>query len=147
MEMIPIKIFDLNVRKLSPSNINMNIAISTIVYAEKELLSAMKEGNIDMLDTLLHEDLLFNIPTGQTITKDMDLANYRSGGMKIDEITASDQEISLIDNVAIVSVLVEMKGTYIDHSLDGKYKIIRVWKLVGSQLKVIAGSSMILYEA
>jgi len=117
-----------------------------ILKIEDELLNAMKNCDVAKLDKLLHDELLFNIPNGQTITKAIDLDNYGSGNMAIDEITASEQTINLIDDTAIVTVVIDMKGKYFDYALDGKYKIIRVWKLFGAHLKVIAGSSIKLEE-
>jgi len=98
--------------------------------------------DLKKLDELLHEELLFSIPNGQTITKAIDIETYGSGNMKIDEIKSSEQEINLIEDNAIVSVVIDMKGRYFDYSLDGKYKIIRIWKLFNSHFKVIAGSSI-----
>lgn len=113
-----------------------------IIRLEQEILDAMEHCDVKRLNELLHEDLLFNIPNGQTITKDMDLETYSSGKMKINGIKSSEQEINLIEDNAIVSVIIQMKGMYFDYSLDGKYKIIRIWKSINNQWKVIAGSSM-----
>ena len=113
----------------------------TIIKIEKELLKAMKNCDVQKLDELLHEKLLFNIPNGRTITKAMDLETYSSGNMKIYEISTSEPEINLIRDNAIVSLTMEMKGMYSNYSLDGKYKIIRIWKLFDDKWKVIAGSS------
>ena len=44
-----------------------------IIDSETRLLNAMKASDIEVLDELLHDDLIFNIPTGQTITKPMDI--------------------------------------------------------------------------
>ncbi|WP_298417268.1 nuclear transport factor 2 family protein [uncultured Kordia sp.] len=117
---------------------------NAIIKSEQEILLAMKNCDVQKLDELVHEQLLFTIPNGQTITKAQDLETYRSGNMKITEISASAQEIQFIDTTAVVSVIIEMKGTYFEHLLDGKYKVIRVWKLCSTAWKVIAGSSNIM---
>lgn len=64
---------------------------SKIDEAERRLIKAMKQSNIADLNKLLHDDLLFVIPTGDTITKEMDLENYRSGHMQIDSLTTDNQ--------------------------------------------------------
>lgn len=121
---------------------NESIAKGDIIKAEKKLLNAMKNCDIKKLDEILHEELYFNIPNGETITKAMDIEAYSSGTMKIDNIEYSEQKINLIGDNAIVSVIIYMQGSYFDFSLDGKYKIIRIWKSFNNKLKVIAGSSM-----
>ena len=102
----------------------------------------MKNGDVNKLETLLHHELVFHIPNGQTITKEMDLETYRSKNINIKDIKSSDQKIKLIGDNAIVSVIIEMQGTYFDYSLDGKYKIIRIWKYQDKLWKVIAGSNI-----
>jgi hypothetical protein len=37
-----------------------------IVQCEKRLLEAVKTSDIKVLDELFHDNLVFNIPTGQT---------------------------------------------------------------------------------
>jgi len=113
-----------------------------IVKLEQEILKAMKNGNVKILNELLHEKLLFNIPNGATITKETDLETYSSGNMKITEIVYSDQQITMIGENAVVSVIAKMKGSFFNNPIDGTYKILRVWKLFNNQWKVIAGSSI-----
>jgi hypothetical protein len=72
----------------------------------------------------------------------MDMETYSSGNMKINEIKSSAQIINLIGDNAVVSVIIEMNGTYNDYSLNGQYKIIRIWKLFNDRWKVIGGSSL-----
>lgn len=114
---------------------------SQIVECEKVLLIAMQYGNLEKLDQLIHNDLAFVIPSGQVITKAMDLQAYRSKKMIISSIIASEQEIIIFEDTATVTVTIDMKGTYLNQALDGKYRYLRTWKLFGSSWKVIAGSS------
>ncbi|TCN53934.1 nuclear transport factor 2 family protein [Flavobacterium circumlabens] len=113
---------------------------SNVVNAEIELLTAIKYADVSVLEKMLHDDLLFNLPDGQTITKEFDLNMYRSGKMKIDFLEASDQIINCIGDTAIVSVTVLLKGNYDNNRIDGALRYIRVWKQFDEGLKVIAGS-------
>ena len=109
---------------------------------EEKLLSAMRSGDIKALNALLHDDLLFVIPTGETVTKQIDLANYESGKLKISHLSSSDQEINRIGDNAIVSVIIDLKGKYLDQAIDGSFKYIRIWKLFGDVWKVIGGAGI-----
>lgn len=115
-----------------------------IVNAEIELLTAIKNSDVLALDKILHDDLLFNLPDGQTITKEFDLNAYRSGKMNIHTLEASDQIINIIGDSAVVSVMVLLKGTYDTNPLDGTFRYIRVWKQFEENLKIIAGSCVVL---
>ena len=75
-----------------------------IIKCEKRLSEALKTGE------LLHDNLIFNIPTGQTITKEMDIENYRSGILTVSEILTTDQIIKSIDDISTVAVTLHLKG-------------------------------------
>ena len=107
---------------------------------EKRLLEALTTGDIKVLDELLHDNLIFNIPTGQTITKEMDIENYRSGNLKVSEILATDQIIMSIDDISTVAVTLHLNAKYADQIIDGNFRYLRVWKLIKNSWKVIAGS-------
>jgi ketosteroid isomerase-like protein len=111
-----------------------------VVTAEIELLTAIKNADVSTLEKILHDDLLFNLPDGNTITKSFDLDSYRSGKMKIESLEASDQIINIIGDTAVVAVVVSLKGTYDANPINGVFKYIRVWKQFDENLKVIAGS-------
>ncbi|GET42242.1 nuclear transport factor 2 family protein [Microseira wollei] len=111
-----------------------------IVASEKNLLEAMKTSNVELLDLLLHDDLLFNGPTGETVTKAMDLNNYRSGNINLHTVESSDQMLSSIGDDVVVTVTVEIKGNYLGQEINGKFRYLRVWKLFENNWKVIAGS-------
>lgn len=108
--------------------------------AEARLRAAMLASDVDALDRLLHDDLLFNGPTGETATKAMDLANYRSGGVRLASLDASDETISIIGDLAIVAITVAIRGTYMGAELDGRVRYLRVWRQDGDDLRVVAGS-------
>jgi ketosteroid isomerase-like protein len=111
-----------------------------IKECESKLLNALKNGDINLLDELLHDELLFNIPTGQTISKAMDIENYRSGVMTVYDLSPSNQTISIIDDIATVVVSIHLNAKYADQMIDGNFRYLRVWKLFGNSWKVIAGS-------
>ena len=119
----------------------MNItAEAEVLASEASLLDAMRTGDADLLDRLLHDDLLFNSPTGETATKALDLANYRSGTINLQTVAASNHRCSTIGDDVVVAVTVELAGSYVGQAIDGKFRYLRVWKRFGAGWKVIAGS-------
>ena len=118
-----------------------------IIASENNLLVAMKTSNVELLDKLLHDDLLFNGPNGETATKGLDLANYRSGNINLRSVVASELISSSIGDDVVVAVTVEIKGNYLGQEIDGRFRYLRVWKQVGDDWKVIAGSVVALSSA
>jgi ketosteroid isomerase-like protein len=124
---------------MSPTD---SIKIADIQHHESQLLAALKGNDIATLNALLHENLLFNIPNGQTITKTMDLEDYRSGNVRIDQALATQLSTQIFGDTAIVAVTVSLVGSYYGQQMDGEYRYLRVWKKIGAQLQVIGGSSI-----
>lgn len=118
------------------------IKTEQIIEREKMLLKAMKDNDLRVLNELLHDDLLFIIPNGQVITKEMDLDNFRLGNITFHLISTIDQVIKIIDDNAIVTVIQELKGKFLENDFEGRFRYIRVWKLFGKNWKVIAGSGI-----
>lgn len=122
----------------------MDAYTAQIIAAENNLLEAMKTNNVELLDSLLHEQLLFNGPTGETATKAADLENYRSGNIHLHTVEPSDRILSAIGNDVVVAVTVEIQGNYLDQEINGKFRYLRVWKQFENSWKVIAGSVVAL---
>jgi ketosteroid isomerase-like protein len=117
-------------------------ALQQIMNHEELLLSAMKSSDIPTLEALLHDDLIFIIPTGQTVTKEQDIANHRSGLLRIDHLSAKNQQISFVEGNAIVSVIINLQGSYAGESIASDFKYLRVWKEFSDGWKVIGGAGM-----
>ena len=118
-----------------------------IIGRENALLTAITTNDVALLDDLLHDDLLFNGPDGGTGTKALDLANYRSGGIRLSRAEASDRLVSAIGDDVVVAVTVTLAGSYLGVRVDGRYRYLRVWKRVGGAWRVIAGSVVALPAA
>jgi ketosteroid isomerase-like protein len=125
----------------------MKIRKQDIIAIEGDLIDGIKSSDVDFLDNILHNDLLFIAPNGQTVTKEMDLASHRAGEMVVEEIISSIDQINIIDDdTAIVTVFYKTKGTMLGAPIQGKFKYIRVWKKFEDGLKVIGGSCMMIPE-
>ena len=110
-----------------------------ILNLENQLYEAMKSGNIEILDKLLHNDLLFIIPSGETITKEMDLETYRSGNLKIVELIPNIEQLNIIDDLAVITLKVNLKGSYNSQPFEAQYRYIRFWKNLSDGIKVRGG--------
>ena len=115
-----------------------------VIAGEARLLEAMRTADADLLDDLLHDALLFNGPNGQTATKAVHLANYRSGRINLRKVEASDRVLSVIGDDVVVAVTVEIQGSYMGQEIDGTFRYLRVWKLFRDRWQVIGGSVVAL---
>jgi ketosteroid isomerase-like protein len=108
----------------------MNRTVETqIVDAEERLRTAMLSSDVSALDELLASELIFTNHLGQLLGKENDLAAYRSGMLEVKELKPSEQHIRLTGDVAIVSVRMQLSGTYDDNPANGDFRFTRVWAL------------------
>lgn len=118
------------------------IAESEILNQEEKLYEAIKNSDIATLDKLLHEDLLFIIPSGDVITKEIDLKTYRDGNLKINELIANVENLNIIDDLAVITLQMKLIGTYNGEAFEASYRYIRFWKECADGIKVIGGSGI-----
>lgn len=111
-----------------------------ILEAENQLIESIKTRDITQLATLIHDDLLFIIPDGTVITKEIDLASHRAGHMIVTSLETNYENIRIIGDNAVVTVLVATKGTMMGNPMDVQLRYIRVWKMVADRLQIIGGS-------
>lgn len=112
-----------------------------IIELEERLIEAMKNSNIQELDALLADDVIFTAHTGSIHTKEEDMDAHRSGNIDIFDIKIDDQVIKVLDDVAIVSVLLEISGSFFGNTEVGFFRFTRFWKLVNNEWQVVAAHS------
>ena len=118
----------------------MKLLKEDIIDIENKLVEGIKHSDVKFLDAVLHDQLLFIVPNGQVITKEMDLASHTAGHMSVEKLEAVIEDIRVIDETAIVVVVYDTKGTMLGESIKGRFRYIRIWKLFDEGLKVIGGS-------
>lgn len=123
---------------------NTLITENNILAQEEKLYSAIKDGNINLLDELLHDDLLFIVPSGEVITKKIDLDTYREGNLKIIELLPKAENLKIISDTAVITVVMEIKGEFNQVPFEAKYRYIRFWKQFDDSIKVIGGSGIVI---
>ncbi len=118
------------------------ITENTILEHENKLYNAIKESDITTLNELLHEDLLFIIPSGEVITKEMDLKAYKERALKVAELYPQVENLNIIGDLAIITLTMGLKGEFNDEPFEANYRYIRFWKKFVGGLKVVGGSGI-----
>src|SRR5215213_1833935 len=120
----------------------MDPEIETQIRASEErLYVAMLASDVDELNALISDDLLFAGPTGELATKAMDLELHRSGGTQFHEFTPKALEIRVwSEQFALASAKIFLRGTYLGQEFAGHYRYTRVWRNSQSGWQIVGGS-------
>ena len=117
-----------------------------IVHLEQVLLQAMLKSDVEELDALISDELIFTDHTGRIVSKTTDIEAHRSGKIHIESIDPGEQLIKIYDKVAIVSVLTKIKGNYFGQSYEGKIRFTRVWMDINHSWKIVAGHTTLVND-
>jgi ketosteroid isomerase-like protein len=119
----------------------VNHSIEEIQHVEQQLQQAMLQSDVQALDQLLHDDLVFNFYTGTIAGKQEDLASHASHTTQFTEITfAEPPVIRLYGETAIVSVKTHLTLTFHGTPFAGFYRYLRVWHYQEERWQIVAGS-------
>lgn len=125
----------------------LKILREDVLEAENKLFSAQLVSNVEILDQLLHNDLLAVTPSGQVVTKEMDLNSHKAKTMIIEDASIEIDDIKIIGNTAISTITMKAKGKMLGTAVAGTFRYLRVWKRFDESLKVIAATIVQLPEA
>jgi hypothetical protein len=99
----------------------------------------MLAGDIEALEELLADSLVFISQTGAVFSKQADLDAHRSGVIRLSLIDPAEQRIVRHDGMAVVTVRTRVAGHFAGAAFDGRYRYLRVWMLVNERWQVVAG--------
>lgn len=111
---------------------------------EAQLRNAMLKSDVDALDRLISDDLLFTNHLGQLMSKEDDLQGHRSGFVKIETIDILESQQSWLGDTAIVSARVRIVGSFGEHHADSTLRFTRVWAYLGGEPRIMAGHSCLV---
>jgi hypothetical protein len=111
-----------------------------IAKVEEELRRAMLAGNVDVLDRLVSERLLFAGPDGELATKGDDLHAHRERVVRFLRHEPDQVAMRRVSSECVVVsqrtyLEVEVAGT-VHH---GRYRYMRVWVREAGQWRILAG--------
>jgi ketosteroid isomerase-like protein len=105
---------------------------------EARLKDAMLASNVDVLDTLLADDLTFVDATGKVWSKADDLNGHRYGVQQIDRLAVEEQSVRAYGTFAVTVTRVAISGTFAGAPFAGSLRYTRTWGEVGGAWKVVA---------
>ncbi len=111
-----------------------------VIDAEERLRQAMLANDVAALDDLIAPNLLFTGHIGQLATKEDDLAAHRARLLRLERAELIERHIQLHANLAVVSSLMHLVGTFAGEPIDQYMRYTRVWAISpDGKLQITAG--------
>lgn len=106
---------------------------------ETALRQAQLTSDVRELDRLVDDSLVFTGPNGAVYTKQDDLDAHRRGLIRITRLDPSEERIQRFGHIAVVSVRMEMSGTFEGAPFAGPFRYTRVWRALEDTWRIVAG--------
>jgi ketosteroid isomerase-like protein len=91
------------------------------------------------LDRLVDDALVFTGPNGAVYGKKDDLDAHQRGLVRITRLEPSEERIQRFGDIAVVSVRMEMSGTFEGEAFAGPFRYTRVWRVQADGWRIVAG--------
>ncbi|MBR8040328.1 nuclear transport factor 2 family protein [Burkholderia cenocepacia] len=115
-------------------------AIRTVIEpSETALRAAMLANDVEALDALLDDDLVFTVPTGQVISKEDDLAAHRAKLLRLDALDVIEMRASAVDEMILTTTRAALAGHFDGVAFTGTFAYTRLWRRSGAHWRVVAG--------
>ena len=107
---------------------------------EEALRLAMLTSDVEALDVLIADDLIFVGPSGEVFNKQDDLAMHRSGRQKLTLAERESVGVTVQGNEAATSIAAQLSGSIDGGALAGRFRYCRFctrtgtsWQFLGQQ--------------
>jgi ketosteroid isomerase-like protein len=123
-----------------------NEAMTESVIAELEgrLREAMLASDVDVLDTLLADDLTFVDATGKVWSKADDLNAHRHGIQRIERLEIKEQTVRVYDKSAVTLTHAALSGQFGGVPLSASLRYTRMWVETESGWRIAAAHCSVL---
>ncbi|WP_028103685.1 nuclear transport factor 2 family protein [Pseudoduganella violaceinigra] len=113
--------------------------LKTIEPYEEALRTAMLSNDVDALETLLDDALIFIGPTGDQVSKSDDLFSHRKRRLKLQALSVLSLQAVPLDTFIFTAMKAALVGHFDSMAIDGTYAYTRLWKRDGERWRIVAG--------
>ena len=100
---------------------------------------AQLAGDVETLGLLIDDTLVFTGPDGAIYGKQDDLDAHRRGLIRITQLAPSEERVQEFGGIVVISVRMNMRGTFNGAEFEGPFRYTRVWRDTGDGWRVVAG--------
>ena len=122
-----------------PDHPPVSLPDDSLSASEAALRQAQLASDVAALDRLVDDTLVFTGPDGAIYGKSDDLNAHRDGMIRITRLEPSEERIQRFGSIAVVSVRMEMAGSFRGTAFAGPFRYTRVWCDRPDGWRIVAG--------
>ncbi|WUH91775.1 nuclear transport factor 2 family protein [Streptomyces sp. NBC_00433] len=112
-----------------------------LLDAERRLQAAVLSGDVDALDLLLDDRVVYTGPDGHSVTKEEDLEAHRSRSLVVEVFDQEDLQVTVAGTTGITRVLVTLQGVAAGQSFAARLLYTRTWVHADGTWRVLAAQA------
>lgn len=112
--------------------------VAALHEAERRLQTAIRSGDVETLDLLLDDRVVYTGPDGRSLTKEEDLGAHRSRALAVDVFEQQDLQVTVVGSTGITLVLAQLQGTAGGEPFSARLRYTRTWVLADDAWRVLA---------
>lgn len=104
------------------------------------------KGDAAFFERTLASDFVHVGPSGETISRDEMISDYKTGALKYTVLDRAETKIRAVGDMAIVTERDLMRGQFRNHYFSGRYRILRVWQRQSGTWRIVTSQSTFFVE-
>ena len=109
-----------------------------IIAAERHWVEVYRRNDAELLGNILTEDFIYTSPTGEKVSREVYLTNLRDRVVEMKSVAASDEEVRIHGDCAVVTATWTVDEAYRGTPFQGPARITRVWVREDKVWKAVA---------
>ena len=116
----------------------MDAIRTAIEPSEIALRAAMLASDVEALDALLDDDLVFTVPTGWS-SRRRKAAAHRAKLLRLDRLDVQETHAYAIGEMILTTTKARLAGHFDGTAFDGMFAYTRLWRRSSAGWRVVAG--------
>ena len=113
-------------------------SVAALQEAERRLQAAIRSSDVETLDLLLDDRVVYTGPDGRSLTKQEDLDAHRSRALVVEAFDQQDLHVTVVGSTGITRVLAELQGTAGGVPFTARLRYTRTWVHADGTWRVLA---------
>jgi uncharacterized protein (TIGR02246 family) len=105
----------------------MTSATAEIAALERKWVDIYKRNDADSFASLLADDFIYTSPVGEKVLRQTYLENLRNKTVVMTRVDASDEEVRIHGDTAVVTATWDVDEAYRGNPFKGPVRITRTW--------------------